>query len=79
MVIPDYSADLVVVIEYSLAVGLSIFLMVALDVEYPPAAGTALGVAITEFSLSVALTILISSICLSAAHHLLKRYLRDLV
>ncbi|MHC4122671.1 MAG: HPP family protein, partial [Planctomycetota bacterium] len=34
--------------EYPLAVGLAILLMVALDVEHPPAAGTALAVVINE-------------------------------
>ena len=32
-------------VEYPLAVGITIFLMVALDVEHPPAVGTALAVA----------------------------------
>ena len=79
LIIPHTTTDPIVVIGYSLAVGLSIFLMVALDVEHPPAAGTALGVAITQFSPGVALTVLIGSILLSLAHHFLKRFLRDLV
>ena len=66
------------VIVYSLAVGISIFLMVALDVEHPPASGTALGVAITGFSPSVMLAVLTSSIVLSLAHRFLKRFLKDL-
>ena len=37
--------------EFPLAVGFAIFLMVALDVEHPPAAGTALAVAINEVTL----------------------------
>ena len=53
--------------------------MVLLDVEHPPAAGTALGVAITQLSPSVVLTVLISSIALSLAHRFLRRFLRDLV
>lgn len=67
------------VIVYSLAVGISIFLMVALDMEHPPASGTALGVVITGFSVNVGLAVVTSSIILSLAHHFLKRYLRDLV
>ena len=63
---------------YSLAVGFSIFLMVVLDVEHPPAAGTALGVAVTGFSLNASITIIISSILLSLVHHFCKPYLRDL-
>ncbi|MFC1906917.1 HPP family protein [Chloroflexota bacterium] len=79
LVIPHATTDPIVVIEYSLAVGLSIFLMVALDVEHPPAAGTALGVAIAQFSPGVALTVLVGSIMLSLAHRFLRRFLRDLV
>lgn len=66
------------VIVYSLAVGVSIFLMVALDVEHPPAGGTALGVAITGFSPSVMIAVLTSSIVLSLAHHFSRRFLKDL-
>ena len=63
---------------YSLAVGTTIFLMVALDVEHPPAGGTALGVAITGFSVSVMVAVLTSSIVLSLAHRFFKKYLKDL-
>ena len=66
------------IIVYSLAVGLSILLMVALDVEHPPASGTALGVVITGFSPSAAIAVLTSSIILSLAHRFLKRFLKDL-
>ena len=73
-----HSSVLSSVIVYSLAVGISIFLMVALDVEHPPASGTALGVAITGFSLSVVIAVLTSSIVLSLAHLFSKRFLKDL-
>jgi len=63
---------------YSLAVGIAIFSMVALDFEHPPAAGTALGVAITGFSPGVITAVLTSSIIMSLAHHFGRRYLRDL-
>ena len=56
------------ILVYSLAVGTTIFLMVALDMEHPPAGGTALGVAITGFSVNVMLAVLTSSIMLSLAH-----------
>ena len=69
---------LTAIIVYSLAVGTTIFLMVALDVEHPPAGGTALGVAITCFSVSVMVAVLTSSIVLSLAHRFFKRYLKDL-
>ena len=69
---------LTAIIIYSLAVGTAVFLMVALDVEHPPAGGTALGVAITGFSVSVMVAVLTSSIVLSLAHRFFKKYLKDL-
>ena len=66
------------IIVYSLAVGISIFLMVALDAKHPPAGGTALGVAITGFSPSIVIAFLTSSIVLSLAHRFSKRFLKDL-
>lgn len=65
-------------IVYSLAVGTCVFLMVALDAEHPPAGGTALGVAITGFSVSVMVAVLTSSIMLSLAHRFCKKFLKDL-
>jgi CBS-domain-containing membrane protein len=69
---------LTAIIIYSLAVGTTVFLMVSLDVEHPPAGGTALGVAITGFSVSVMVAVLTSSIVLSLAHRFFKKYLKDL-
>ena len=69
---------LATILIYSLAVGTTIFLMVALDAEHPPAGGTALGVAITGFSISVMVAILTSSIVLSLAHRFCKKFLKDL-
>ena len=66
------------ILAYALAVGISICLMVAIDVEHPPASGTALGVAITGFSYEILLAVLTSSIVLALAHRFCKRYLRDL-
>ena len=66
------------VLVYALAVGISIFLMVALDFEHPPASGTALGVAMTGFSLNVMLAVITSSVLLALAHIFLRRYLKDL-
>ena len=74
-----HSALVSSVLVYSLAVGLSILLMVALDAEHPPASGTALGTAIAGSSPTLVLAVLTSSILLSVAHHLLKKYLKDLV
>ncbi len=65
--------------EYPLAVGLAILLMVALDVEHPPAAGTALAVVINEVSLDAFITIMLSAVILSQCRYYLKGYLKDLV
>jgi CBS-domain-containing membrane protein len=67
------------ILVYSLTVGLSIFLMVALDFEHPPASGTALGVVISGFSFKVLLAIVTSAVILSLAHHYMKKYLKDLI
>jgi len=67
------------VIPYALAVGLSMFLMVVVDMEHPPASGTALGVAITGFSWRVAIALIVAVVLLSLSHHFLKKHIRDLV
>jgi CBS-domain-containing membrane protein len=66
------------IIVYSLAVGASIFTMVVTDTEHPPAAGTALGVAITGISLGVFIAVVMSIILLSLIHRFFKPYMRDL-
>ncbi|MFC1953802.1 HPP family protein [Chloroflexota bacterium] len=66
------------IIIYAISVGLSAFIMVALDCEHPPASGTALGIAITGFSSSVFITVMVSSVILAISHRLFKRYLIDL-
>ncbi len=74
-----YFATLPYFFEYSLAVGIAILLMVALDVEHPPAAGTALAVVINEVSLDAFVTIMISAVVLSQCRYYLRHYLKDLV
>ena len=66
------------IVIYSIAVGVSIFLMVATDTEHPPASGTALGVAMTGFSPSVLIAVVASATLMSLAHHFLKRYMKKL-
>jgi len=66
-------------LEYPLVVGLAIFLMVALDVEHPPAAGTALAVVINEVSFDAFATVMISAVVLSQIRYYLRHHLRDLV
>ncbi len=65
-------------IMYSLAVGVSIFTMVVIDMEHPPAAGTALGVALTGITWEVFVAIVVSIILLSIIHVSFKPYIRDL-
>lgn len=66
-------------LEYPLAVGLAIFVMVALDVEHPPAAGTALAVVINEVSVDAFITIMLIAVILSQFRYYLRGYLKDLV
>ncbi len=66
-------------VEYPFAVALAIFLMVALDVEHPPAAGTALAVVINEVSRDAFITIMVSTVVLSQCRYYLRNYLKDLV
>ena len=74
-----YFTNLPYYVEYPCAVGIAIFLMVALDVEHPPAAGTALAVVINEVSPNIFFTIVISSVVLSQCRYYLRNYLKDLV
>ena len=74
-----YFTSLPYFIEYPCAVGLAIFLMVVLDVEHPPAAGTALAVVINEVSPAVFVTIMTSALVLSQCRYYLRHYLKDLV
>jgi len=67
------------IIVYSLAVGISIFIMVVTDTEHPPASGTALGVAVTGFSWNVAVAVVTAVVVLSLVHHFFKSSIRDLV
>ena len=65
--------------EFPLIVGIAIFVMAALDVEHPPAVGTALAVLINEVSPDVLLIIIATAVILSACHYYLRHYLKDLV
>ena len=76
--VPHESSLLVSAVVYSLAVGLSIFIMVVTDTEHPPASGTALGVAISGFTPKVLIALIASVLVLSLVHHIFKRHLRDL-
>jgi len=66
-------------LSYALAVGLSIFIMVVIDTEHPPAAGTALSLCMYGFSLNAFLSVFISVTILVIVHHFLKPYMIDLI
>lgn len=74
-----YFVTLPYFIEYPLVVGIAILVMVALDVEHPPAAGTALAVVINEVSPDVFFTIIASAIILSQCRFYLRHLLKDLI
>ncbi|MDD3626504.1 MAG: HPP family protein [bacterium] len=67
------------VIFTSIGVGLSIFLMVILDVEHPPASGIALGLAFQHYNEWTILFILVSGLLLSSIRNLFGHKLKDLV
>ncbi len=66
-------------IWFSLSVGITILRMVVLDVEHPPAAGTALGMTLIAYSATSATAILISVLFLAIIGHITKPFLKDLV
>jgi CBS-domain-containing membrane protein len=66
-------------VEYPMAIALVIFLMVALDVEHPPAAGTTLAVLANEISPNAFITIMLGAVFLSQCRYYLRSYLKDLV
>jgi CBS-domain-containing membrane protein len=74
-----YFTTLPFFVEYPLAVGFAFLLMVALDVEHPPAAGTAIAVVINEMSLDAFITVMLSAVILSQCRYYLRGYLKDLV
>ena len=64
---------------YALAVGGTLLFMAVTDTEHPPAAGTALSVAMSGgMAGGAVLAVLTSAILLSMFHRLLGPYLRDL-
>ena len=65
--------------EFPIVVGIAIFLMVTLDVEHPPAVGTALAVLINEVTIEVVFIIIAAAVILSVCHYYLRHHLKDLV
>jgi CBS-domain-containing membrane protein len=74
-----YFIGLPQIITYPSTVGLAIFVMVILDVEHPPAAGTALAVVANEVSYDAFITIMISAVVLSQCRYYLRSILKDLL
>lgn len=74
-----YFTSLPYFLEYPWAVGITILVMVALDVEHPPAAGTALAVVINEVSPDVFVTIMTSALVMSQCRYYLRHRLKDLI
>ena len=68
-----------VALEFSTVGGVAIFLMVALDMEHPPAVGTALAVRMQEVDLRIAGAILIGALVISQIRYYLRHRLRDLL
>ncbi len=67
-------------VEIPMAVGLAIFFMVALDVEHPPAAGTALAVAINHVvTLQIAIAIMVGALVISQCRYMMRGFLKDLL
>ena len=64
---------------FSASVGITILLMVVLDFEHPPAAGTALGMALVGYTSSSASAFLISVVILALIGYIAKPFLRNLV
>lgn len=62
----------------AIAVGLSIFIMPITNTEHPPAASTALGVAIYTWSYQVVIFVLLFAIGLALIRRVLRGYLKDL-
>lgn len=65
-------------LSYALAVGLSVFIMVVLYMQHPPAAATALGVAVQGCSWQTLLAVVTFTLVLSVVHFALKSRLRNL-
>ena len=64
---------------FSASVGITILIMVVMDVEHPPATGTALGMTLVGYTNSSSSAIIISVVVLAFIGYVLKPNLRDLV
>ena len=62
-----------------LAVGLGFLVMILTNTEHPPAAGTALGLVVADWTFSAALFVLMGMLMLSSIHMLLRPWLKNLL
>ena len=60
------------------AVGLSILIMVSINTEHQPAAGTVLGLAVEGWAPSTVIFVLLGAVMLSVVHAFLRRRLINL-
>ncbi|HUV41716.1 MAG TPA: HPP family protein [Sedimentisphaerales bacterium] len=66
-------------LEYPLVIAVAILIMVIVNAEHPPAAGTALAVVINEVSIGVCATIILSTIVLTQVRYYLRHHLQNLL
>lgn len=64
--------------SHAFAVAASIFFMVVLDFEHPPASGVALAISIDGLSSDIVFTVLFTALVLAMAHRFFSKSLRDL-
>ncbi len=74
--IPEVVFLLTVIVD-AFAVGVALFLMAITETEHPPAASTALGVAVSGISFDMVIAVLLSTILLSLIHMLFKKQLKS--
>ncbi|MBH10489.1 MAG: hypothetical protein CMG74_09110 [Candidatus Marinimicrobia bacterium] len=70
---------LISAIWYSLSLGISIFIMVIIDLEHPLAAGTAFGMTMIGYNSESVYAFFISIFLLAMISHYGKPFLKDLV
>lgn len=64
---------------YSMAVGISIFIMAVFRAKHPPSAGVSLSFVIHGFSITSALALASSILLLILVHHLFRNKLKDII
>jgi CBS-domain-containing membrane protein len=73
-----YRSQVTHLVLCALAVGCSMLVMTLTDTEHPPAAGTALAVALSGVSWRIAAAVVTSAVLMALLQHFLQPYLRDL-